>query len=330
MDVSQRATPEIDATNCSLGRLAQASCSACADACPRKALTVDDDALALEPGLCSSCGACAAACPQGAVRLGGREAPSVEARRRTEVGLVCPRVDPAGGICLQALGLTALADLWLGGTRRILCQTGDCSLCPDGVGLDLAAQVGRLNALLRSRALPELTCETRRVLPRGLPLIEPGEGAVNPARRWLLGVGTKPAARRRPLARLQSLGDRPAEISAFVPRIDPLRCTGCDACIRVCPEHALSLIKDAKGEMIYRTSFSACTGCEMCVDVCGEGAVMVRHQSARSPDVPLFAFQCRGCGVEVHLPAAQPGTGDGLCPVCRRTGHHRRLFQVIG
>ena len=45
--------------------------------------------------------------------------------------------------------------------------------------------------------------------------------------------------------------------------------------------------------------------------------------------VALSAFRCRGCGVACHVPVEANTAGDGLCPICARTGQFRRLFQVL-
>lgn len=320
--------PDIDPKTCSLGRVAASSCAACATVCPRAALEASDEGLTLVPEACSACGACVADCPQGAIRLGGLEALAVQGRRREVAGLICLRRAKTG-VCLQALGLRALAALWLAGTRRIVSLTADCATCPDGAGLDFAGRLGLLNQLLADRDLPVMVWQQADAVPHGLPLIGAQDAAVNPLRRALLG-GLAPApARDKPLARLQSLMARVPPRRAFVPQIDPARCTGCDACIRICPEAALSLIKDESGEMVYQTVSLHCSGCELCADVCHGKALTVRQCHFEAPDVALTSLRCRGCGVDVHVPTAGPWATSGLCPICARSGHHKRLHQVL-
>lgn len=88
-------------------------------------------------------------------------------------------------------------------------------------------------------------------------------------------------------------------------------------------------IKDGDGDQSYHVEPEDCTGCLVCEDVCSDDAIRVEAMSAAPADLPLTALRCRACGVEVHLPAAAAAAGGGLCPICARTGHHKKLFQVL-
>ena len=320
--------PVIDEAACSLGRLAASTCAACANACPRAALTSDDTGLNLDPNACSACGACTAACPQSAIRLGGRELPEVQGRKRVVAGLVCPRRGPSG-LCLQGLGLRALAALWLQGTRQIVSLTADCTTCADGGGLDFAGRLAVLNQLLASRDLPAMIWHKVDELPRNLPLIGPQGNDVDPRRRAFLGGLVTSHPKDNSLVLLQAMANHDAACFAFAPQIDLTRCTGCDACVRVCPEAALSLIKDESEELVYQSASLQCSGCGMCADVCDSDALTVRLCHPETPNVALTSLTCRGCGVDVHMPTAGPWATGELCPICARTGHHKRLHQVL-
>jgi Pyruvate/2-oxoacid:ferredoxin oxidoreductase delta subunit len=327
------AAPRIDQDTCSLGRLAQSTCAACAVSCPHAALTATDEGLFVDTASCTGCGACLAACPQRAISLDGLEDLAPEpADGGPAVALICPRRAPGAGPCLQALGLEALSRLWLGGIRRIVAVTDDCAGCTNGTGLPIGSRVAELNELLSDRGLPLLRVEPAQSVARAMPRLA-ARTAPRGGRRAFLGLGAAAAVSGNPagpaLARLQSRPGRPGARAAFVPRIDPQACTGCDACLRTCPEAALSLIKDETGEMSYRTSSPTCTGCGLCMDVCGTDALRLARLAAPAPDLALSGLRCRGCGVEVHVPADGPWATGQLCPVCARTGHHKRLFQVL-
>jgi Fe-S-cluster-containing hydrogenase component 2 len=51
-------------------------------------------------------------------------------------------------------------------------------------------------------------------------------------------------------------------------RVDAARCTGCGACVEVCPVDAITLAKDKAW-----IAEEICTGCGVCVDSCPEGAI---------------------------------------------------------
>jgi Fe-S-cluster-containing hydrogenase component 2 len=50
--------------------------------------------------------------------------------------------------------------------------------------------------------------------------------------------------------------------------VDVARCTGCGACVDVCPVGAMALVNGKA-----RVDVEACIGCEACVDACTEGAI---------------------------------------------------------
>lgn len=325
--------PVIDPETCSLGRLACSTCSACAAACPHAALTAEDDGLCVEPAACTGCGACLSACPQGAVTLDGWTEIEVHpAGASPTVALICPRRSAGFGPCLQALGREALARLWLGGIRQILTLTGSCSDCPDGKGLAIDARIAEMNTLLGTRGLPHLRVAPAQSVPPTMPRLM-ARRAGNGGRRAFLGLGSWPARtdgpRARALARLQARGDTSAARLAFAPRIDAQTCTGCDACLRICPEGALTMIKDDRGNLAYGAVSSNCTGCGLCMDICGTDAISLDRLAPTAPTVALTAFRCRSCRAEVHVPADGPHAGGDVCPVCARTGQHKRLFPVV-
>jgi Fe-S-cluster-containing hydrogenase component 2 len=65
--------------------------------------------------------------------------------------------------------------------------------------------------------------------------------------------------------------------------VDVARCTGCGACVDVCPVGAVVLV-DGKA----RVDEEACIGCEACVDACSEGAIqpVVRGELVPVPERP--------------------------------------------
>jgi ferredoxin len=65
--------------------------------------------------------------------------------------------------------------------------------------------------------------------------------------------------------------------------VDAARCTGCGACVEVCPAPAMALV-DGKA----RVDEDACIGCEACVDACPEDVIqpVVQGELVPVPERP--------------------------------------------
>ncbi len=86
--------------------------------------------------------------------------------------------------------------------------------------------------------------------------------------------------------------------SRGIVEIDPVRCTGCKACLAVCPRNALSAAegyccaKCVKYCLSMEVPCTPCTsivcedlcdGCGLCLPVCPEGAIRLRPADASEP-----------------------------------------------
>ncbi|MFV0360585.1 4Fe-4S binding protein [Tropicimonas sp.] len=323
------ARPVIDGAACVHGLTPMARCADCIDACPHRALSLGLDGIEFDSSACRGCGACAGICPARAIRL---DAPQPVREGDTLIA-VCARHPATGGRaargCIHGYGINDLAGWALAGIRRIACGTGDCDTCPDAPASRLGETAAHLAGLAAAhgRTAPEVAPASIAELRRWM--LSADDGPV-PARRALLAALTAPLrgdeAPRPALERLQETG---GGRFAFVPVIDAQACTGCDTCLRLCPEGVLSTVADERGGIRYHCNPARCTGCLLCEDVCTDNAIEVEAMTAAPADVLLEQFTCRACGIGVHVPASGTLAADGLCPVCARTGHHRKLFQVL-
>lgn len=92
--------------------------------------------------------------------------------------------------------------------------------------------------------------------------------------------------------------------------VDVTRCTGCSACVEVCPIGAIALV-DGKA----RVDEELCTGCGACVDACPEGAIQpvitVQGELVPAPERPAPTVYRPGPLVET-AGAAVVVAGTGL------------------
>jgi Fe-S-cluster-containing hydrogenase component 2 len=103
--------------------------------------------------------------------------------------------------------------------------------------------------------------------------------------------------------------------------VDVARCTGCGACVEVCPVGAIALIDD-KACIDEET----CTGCEACVDACPEDAIqpMVQGELVPVPERPAPAVRQPSPLAET-AGAAVVATGVGLLAQAGRA-----LIRAVG
>lgn len=217
----------------------------------------------------------------------------------------------------------------LQGLRHLIADIGDCAACPNGAPAQFPAAAGSISELLADRRLPGLRV-TLGVQHSSAPLLGTDRDT-DMRRRALFSVfrPSDPAPAAPALETLQRSGASGEDTRfAHVPVIDPDRCIACHACTRICPTGSLTLINADDGYAVYNCDAAACNGCGLCRGVCGEEAVSVIAMATAAEPVGLVAFRCRGCGVPgFHLANREPD--EGLCPICKRSGHFRKLHMVL-
>lgn len=103
--------------------------------------------------------------------------------------------------------------------------------------------------------------------------------------------------------------------------VDEARCTGCGACVEVCPVEAIAL---ADGKACVDEE--RCTGCETCIGACTEGAIqpLVRGELVPAPERPVPTAYRPSPLVET-AGAAVVVTGVGLLAKATET-----LIRAVG
>ncbi len=356
---SSHAPLSVHAERCVHQRIAHSSCQACVDVCPRTAWTHDDDGLSLDSDICDHCGQCVAACPHEALSI-PEPAPHVVDR---SLLLACERV--AGSRAPGAVGIVAClhalsADWVIRQTRQHHCErvqlaSADCGVCdraPRGQSLIQRWQpvAQRLGA-----SAPRL----ERISPTQWLERTSDAHAPDLARRWLFGrilaprpstsaptamTGSADMTSQRVNTVLHLAGHPHAglEPTLWELEIDPLRCTACMACVRLCPQEALKHHEDQQqpeGVESIALRHALCTGCGLCVEVCEHAAITILAPDAtasiaqRPRSIALEAMVCSQCKAPFHLPvgklADHAKDHRRICPVCRagKPHHTQRIVQ---
>ena len=358
---SPNASLTVHAERCVHQRIVHSTCQACVDVCPRSAWSHGDDGLSLDSDVCDHCGHCVAACPHEALAV-PQPAPHVVDR---SLILACERV--AGGRTPNAVGIVAclyaLSPDWIiQQTRqhhctRVQLANADCSTCeraPRGqsiverwqpVAQRLGSSAPRLERISPTQWL-ERTSEAQ---------------APNLARRRLFGrflaplpsAGSKTGAAaagmmtsQRSSTVLHLAGDPHARLKPplWQIEINPLHCTACMACVRLCPQQALEHQADSlqpDGPNSIALQHARCTGCGVCTQVCEHAAITIHEPDAtarlvyRPRTVALEALFCSQCMSPFHLPVGKlPDNTNGhrhICPICSagRLHHTQRIVQVF-
>lgn len=292
--------------------------------------------LSLDEAFCTGCGICRTACPESAIEIPGVSfAPLIDARAR--VGYVaCEKAAPAGtpGVvpCLHAIGERDIKALAREAVHRLVTATGDCAACCPAAAGRFEGAVARTNAISASRGGKPFVHEPRAavVWRSEQAQVRKARSDLDQRRRGLFSLILPSQSDRETAGASGKCGPRDEhtqQLFRYVPRIDGTTCSGCDACVRVCRHAAITVGSDTEGPF-YRIEPADCTGCRLCIDVCEDGALAL-HEVAEleQPMQPLTEGRCRACGAPYHVPRERPAS-NGLCRICQRTNHHRRLYQV--
>ena len=331
--------PTVDGDTCVHGRLATASCHACVDACPRSALVLDDAALSIDGDACDGCGLCRPACPQSSIDLVRlADAPIIDVGSGT-VLLACERAGAGSGRgvvpCVDAFGERDLRRFAGAGVAKVLVARGDCGVCPRRCSATLDEAVRRFNAL-RPRYGGAASLQLDRVdganwAGRAVHATE-ARNDFDQRRRSLFGLRARSVSRAVSAEDASAVEPRDVRFR-YVPEIDAQSCSGCDACVRVCPHSAIGMARHGD-EFGYLVSPDRCTGCRLCIDVCEAEAVNIAEIAPLAhPFVALVEAKCRQCGVAFHVPRPASVGGEAVAPpeacgICRLTQRTRLLFQV--
>ncbi|MER2527757.1 MAG: 4Fe-4S binding protein [Candidatus Competibacter denitrificans] len=341
--------PTVIADRCVHSHINDARCRACADACPLNAWVIDDERLGIDINACDGCGLCVPACPENAITCDHALADTDirSWKGHTALFRACERTDLDAADCripcLHSIGTRELLHQYRRGMATWITTTADCDACPRGRSQRLSESVEKTNTLLQSRNLEPIAlvalepAQWQKILKQSTPcqsgpvstrrnfFRDALRTAVNTTRDAAALAGDEPASLTPPTAWLAETG--PDDLFLATPNIDPTRCNGCDACVRLCPHQAIRL-ETTDSEPCYQIEAQHCTGCGICRDACDQNAIHLAALALRPQAVALAQGHCPACNIRYHLPTGQLRP-DGLCTICARTRHGRQLYQVL-
>ncbi|MCW8929062.1 MAG: 4Fe-4S binding protein [Gammaproteobacteria bacterium] len=347
--------PVIDAESCVHSLCNTTDCHACVDACPSQAWILDDDSLGLDIEACDGCGLCVPACPSGALHV---HFPWVTRQlgSRMIALFACDKsgINENNGIlpCIHALGLRQLLQLYNSGVQHLLLATAACKACSRLQNESLYQRVERLNQLLDEHKKPPIIIMQRSndVWKKVFRTDETVCRGTQVSRRDFLSGGGKQIHQQLliidplnhsefqtipPGKLLPDLGETKAHWP-WTPRLDESKCNGCNACIKLCPTNALSLIQtDDNSSKLYELNPQNCTGCGICTAVCESDAISIHRWILSSPSQIMLSEEvCQSCGNDFHIPQTQLIPKDEnskilLCRICQHHNYNNNLYQVL-
>ncbi len=251
--------------------------------------------------------------------------------------------------CLASLGASAYLWLLAEGTNQVIVRLDACASCEIGkVSKEIVQTVGHVRSILNTRGQADrvIKIETSREDFKPVDVYDAKEPPLSRrdlfrsvaaqapkiATQVLPMIDTRPTKGKRPPLERRRLinvlkrlpADDPSQplasdpIPGIVRKTASSKCTACNACARVCPTGALSLIAT---ESDFRLTYAAsvCTDCGACMDVCKPAALEragmpTLGEFIASEPVVLIAGSlrmCERCGAKF----AGDASGN-LCSIC--------------
>ncbi|MCC5992478.1 MAG: 4Fe-4S dicluster domain-containing protein [Rhodobacteraceae bacterium] len=341
-EIDLRQKLSLDAMACLTIRRPDATCIACADACPAQVIAIDTRVIELDHDRCTGCARCVAACPTGAMAL-----PTSLAQADHALTLECSRVaqaDRQGDTqtipCLGGVTASRLLEHLVGHAQVTVVDRGWCADCPSGGCAqpwadavqsaqadlaDLGHDAGAVQVISVPTPLPHAhpAPQPRRPKQHGYsrrqlfqrlttPAPAPDRSRVSADQPFSGKVDAPALAHRRDALRaLHGTDSLPA---ALFPALD---CTGTPdmrLAASLCPTHALSLAETPDADALV---FDAAL-CLACGDCTKAGAIRLHAQGQGRYSGPVTLASRNMADCPRCLRRFAPRDGQQICDGCHK------------
>lgn len=325
--IIEKETPILNTKRCINNLQKRQHCNLCIKCCPQKALVIDNKII-LDKSKCDNCSICSNVCPTGAwiPNIKKVEKNYYKICKLEDVSIGCSEEKYNADInveCIAELPWDFLAYIAL--ENKVILSIRNCKSCKlENLIQEVNKNIKRLKNFLgeekfndnivlvedegelpvkqvsRRELFMMLGDESKRLLSNAVPidLLENKNGRIY--RSALLNKINK-----------NNIKDNFTWCGVSVNH----NCYGCGICEKLCPNMAIKIKVDTKGNQMFNHDYTKCTHCGICTSICIEKAItLVNRKSNDLLTNDVFKIKSLFCSV-----CNDPIKEDdyGICIICK-------------